>query len=110
MWTVNDHITSDASDWTRLSKGRSGKEKRGKYENTAHLVLPLVVLTPLIRTPQLRIRCQFVDLSNHIFQRPVLIRHASGHRWRQAQRFVDTTEIVERGIERDRMNVVVELL
>ena len=41
---------------------------------------------------------------------PSLIGHANGLRWRRAEGFMDAAEIVVRDVQRDRRNVVIQLL
>ena len=49
-----------------------------------------------------------IDRSGNIFQRPQAINDASGHRRRHAQR-MDAGKAVEHEIERQRVNVIVQL-
>src|SRR4029079_17376329 len=90
------------------------KSRRGIGQKPMALLLApalAALLAPLlVRPARSRNRGHFVHLRHYVLQRPQGFAYASGHCRGHFQRFVDAAEIVEHEIERNRVNVVVELL
>lgn len=77
------------------------------------LSLPAFILSGLVQVlviPPHGSPPNSVCQKNDFFERPDVIGKASGHRWSDSQRLVDSSEIVIDGMNRDHSRMVLDLL